>query len=115
MGSTWDTLAAGDQDAISGAHYRAISPVSGTSGLPKTVGGKVVSKPGSGLEPNYGDGLDSYGGGTYTSPRWSEVTGSWKSVGGSSHHCVGTYNPSAHDSSGLSAGQVAAVIAYNQC
>gem|GEM_PF-3777023 len=117
MGTIWDALATGDQDAIAGAAWEGTGMRNGTSGsIPLGRGIKVDRDPGAGLEPGGGEGIDMYGGGSFTSPEWSRIAGdSRNAIGGTSHDCWASYTLSASDGAGLNGAQVSAVIAYNRC
>jgi len=117
MGTTWDTLASGDQGAIyvsaSLGPYDA-RPL-GKVNVTRDEGKWKVESGADTCDPNYGEGLDSYGGGTYTIPGSSQVPGGRNDVGGSFHLCMGIYQPAVADVVGLSPAQVSAVMGYNQC
>ncbi len=113
MGTTWDTLASGDQDRIAGSSVPGAG--SGTGSM-SSLGRPSTPKDSNAEGFAYtGEGLDFYGGGTYTSPDWVGVIDGKSWAGGTSHRCMTLYAPAAADVAGLSPGQVAAVTAYNQC
>jgi hypothetical protein len=116
-GTTWDTLARGDQEKIYAS--AGLAPTEGSAGgvsIERNAQGKWRPEQHvEGFEANYGEGMDAYGDGTYTSPGWVHGLDIENAVGGSVHRCVSIYNPAVSDVAGLSTAQVAAVMAYNQC